>query len=564
MKNKKFSLSLFKRLLLIVLVVLSCSANAQGQLLPILKQEAEKNLEILKKEKIPAYYISYRVTDETMYVTGSSFGELTGVKNNNQHNRFLHIVIRVGNRTFDNTHDGTWGGNAGRTFGMVLPYEDDPTAIRMALWQNTESLYKKAAQSYEEQKAKLATQIANKDTSPDFSLEKREQYSARIPKQTKIYFDTKEFAGKLKQYTLGFCQNKDLIEGNAIAKATLRTISFADTEGASIAQYSADYIISLYAMTMAPDGMNLPLYKSYYASSPEKLPSDKDVQKDATTISDMLAQLRNAPLADPYNGPALLSANAAGVFFHEFFGHRVEGTRMKQETDAQTFKNKVGELILAPDMNVTFDPTLQTYKSLPLSGHYLFDDEGVRGQRVEVVKDGILKSFLMARTELTGFPNSNGHARATPVEFPVTRQSNMIIESNTPKSTSSLRELFKEELRSQKLPFGYWFKEVSGGFTVTNRFMPNAFNVTPLIVYKVYAGEQPDELVRGVNMIGTPLAIFSKIIACGNDYEVFNGFCGAESGSIPVACVAPSILVKSVETQKQNTSQQQPYLLPRP
>lgn len=563
MKNKKRSLSFVERLLLIVLVVFPCQAGAQSQLLPILKQEAEKNLEILKKEKIPAYYISYRVTDETTYLTGSSFGELTGVKADN-HNRFLHIVIRVGDRSFDNTHDGSWGGNAGRTWGMALPYKDDPLAIRLALWQNTENLYKKAAQSYEEQKAKLATQVANKDTSPDFSIEKREQYTDRIPKNPKIYFDTKEFNNKLKQYTRDFCQNKDLVEGSAMAKATIKTISFADTEGASISQHSSDYVLSLYAMTMAPDGMNLPLYKSYYAASPEGLPSDKEVISDASAISNMLVQLRNAPLADPYNGPALLSANAAGVFFHEFFGHRVEGTRMKQETDAQTFKNKVGEPILSQDMNVTFDPTLKTYKSLPLSGYYIFDDEGVRGQRVEVVKDGMLKSFLMGRTELSGFSHSNGHARAMPVEFPVTRQSNMIVESSTPKSSSDLRELFKEELRTQHLPFGYWFKEVSGGFTVTNRFMPNAFNVTPLIVYKVYASEQPDELVRGVNMIGTPLAIFSKIMACGNDYAVFNGYCGAESGSIPVACVAPSILVKSVETQKQNASQQQPYLLPRP
>jgi predicted Zn-dependent protease len=65
-------------------------------------------------------------------------------------------------------------------------------------------------------------------------------------------------------------------------------------------------------------------------------------------------------------------------------------------------------------------------------------------------------------------------------------------------------------------------------------------------------------------MVGTPLAMFSQIEACGQTYRIFNGVCGAESGSVPVSCVAPALLVKQIETQKRAKSQSQPPLLPKP
>jgi predicted Zn-dependent protease len=267
-----------------------------------------------------------------------------------------------------------------------------------------------------------------------------------------------------------------------------------------------------------------------------------------------LEALQVAPVVEPYSGPALLSGEATGVFFHEIFGHRVESARMKSQNDAQTFKNKVGQLVLNKDLSVIFDPTITSYNGFVLSGSYKYDDEGMKSKRVVVVNKGILTDFLAGRTPIEGFLNSNGHGRAQIGANPVARQSNLLLESERIFTEPELRKLFVEELKNENLEFGYFFMEVSGGFTSTGRIQPNAFNVTPLEVYKVYADGKPDELVRGINLVGTPLAMFSEIEAVGGKYGLFTGTCGAESGSVPVASVCPMMFVKKIEIQKKAKS----------
>ena len=195
---------------------------------------------------------------------------------------------------------------------------------------------------------------------------------------------------------------------------------------------------------------------------------------------------------------------AAGVFFHEIFGHRVEGQRLRQETDGQTFKKKTGEPVLPDFLNVYMDPTIDRYKSREINGHYKYDDEGVKGQKVVLVENGILKNFLMSRVPIEGFPSSNGHGRAATGMNPAARQSNLIIESTQGKSENELRQILRDELVRQSKEYGYYFASVTGGFTQTGRYSPNVFNVTPNEVYRVYADGRPDELVRGVDLVGTP------------------------------------------------------------
>jgi predicted Zn-dependent protease len=120
------------------------------------------------------------------------------------------------------------------------------------------------------------------------------------------------------------------------------------------------------------------------------------------------------------------------------------------------------------------------------------------------------------------------------------------------------------EAKKQGKQFGLFFEDISGGFTLTTRDSPQAFQVTPIMVYKVYVDGKPDELVRGVDLIGTPLTSFSKIVAASDKLEVFNGFCGAESGYVPVSAVAPSILTTQIEVQKKAKSSERMPILPAP
>lgn len=548
---------------LIAATLFCSSAFAQKPLEQILEQEAKRNLEKLSKEPIPAYYISYRVYEPTIESAVSIFGELQN--KTSSHNRYIRATIRVGSPEQDNTREIKEGYNQRSMYtNFDLPLDDNEDAIRLFLWNNTDKLYKDVVGSYEKVKANINAKVASEDKSPDFSSEEREQYKEKEIPFSNLKVKPEEFEERINLYSGTFEENPDIVNSQAAYEVKLLRSYFADTEGASIVQNNISYRLDVFAYTIADDGMQLPLFKSYYAENIKELPDDKTILKDIDNMSQTLSALKVAPLADSYSGPALLSSEAAGVFFHEFLGHRVEGSRMKRESDSQAFKKKIGEDIMNKDISLFFDPSIRKYKDIILSGGYIFDDEGVRGQRVNIIENGKLVNFLMSRTPIEGMPKSNGHGRGEINADPVTRQSNMIIESASPKSDKELKDMLKEELKKQNKPYGYLFSQVSGGFTQTGRYSPNAFNVTPLIVYRVFADDKPDELVRGVNMIGTPLSIFSQITACGKDLGVFNGYCGAESGRVPVSCVAPSVFVTLVETQKQAKSQAQPPILSRP
>src|SRR5207249_12227004 len=142
-------------------------------------------------------------------------------------------------------------------------------------------------------------------------------------------------------------------------------------------------------------GMELPLYKSYFANKPEDFPSDETILADAREMRATLEKMRTAPLVDPYTGPAILSGRASAVFFHEIFGHRIEGHRQKNTNEGQTFKKKIGQQILPPFLSVYFDPQQKKYAGTSLMGCYAFDDEGVKARRVDVVENGIFEKFLM-------------------------------------------------------------------------------------------------------------------------------------------------------------------------
>lgn len=536
---------------------------AQDPLLDIMKTEIERNHRILKEQPVPAYYMNYRVHDTETYLIRGALGALTNSDYN--HNRQYAHGMRVGDHKTDNR--GQIGGNSFMYMmggGNHLILENDPITIRTVLWEQTDQIYKNAVQEYEKLKANKAVKTASEDKSDDFSVEKAEQYYEKPIQLKDFKFNAKIWEEKIKKYSQVFADNKDILSGDAILQVEIIRKYFVDSDGAAIVENHPAFRLFLQTNAMAEDGMDLPLHKSYFARDLKDLPSDAQVIADATEMSRMTSALKKAPLVESFSGPAILTAEAAGVFFHEIFGHRIEGARLKQENDAQTFKKKVGEQVLPKDFTMFFDPQLKKFEKTPLNGSYVFDDEGVRGQKVVIVEDGILKSFLMSRTPIDGFPNSNGHGRGMLMMNPVTRQSNMIIKSTHPKSEKELRTLLVEEIKRAGLDYGYLFGQVSGGFTQTGRYSPNAFNVTPLVVYRIYADERPDELVRGVNLVGTPLAMFSQIEACGDEYAIFNGMCGAESGTIPVACVSPALFVKMVETQKKVNRSIQPPLLERP
>jgi predicted Zn-dependent protease len=224
----------------------------------------------------------------------------------------------------------------------------------------------------------------------------------------------------------------------------------------------------------------------------------------------------------------------------------------------------LGKPILPSFLSVVDDPTMASLNGSALSGHYLFDDEGQPAERVDLVDNGVLKDFLMSRQPIASFAESNGHGRAQTGRMPTGRQGNLIVTSTKTVPDSELRDMLKAEAKKQGKPYGLFFEDISSGFAVTTRRSPQAFQVIPLVVYRVYVDGRPDELVRGVSIVGTPLAALSRIVATGDKQDIFNGECGAESGTIPVSAVAPAMLVSEIETQRQAQGTTRPPIVPPP
>lgn len=560
---------LLKQLMLsaaLLLMFVPQSIIAQENLPDIMSSELERNMEALKNQEVPPYYINYRVDDILSFYIKASFGDL--IKSKETKERLLTTMVRVGNNELDNFHEIRESGGFGFYFPggdrVYLPIENNENAIRQILWLQTDKKYKEATDKYAKVKANIAVKVEEEDKSSDFSIEKAYQYYEPPIEPEDIKFDTKKWEEKVKLYSKIFLDDPDILKGDAYIRYKVERKYFVSSEGGKIVQNMVYIRLFIRGSIKADDGMVLPLNKTYFAYSTDGLPDDLEVMNDVKKLVKKLKLLKDAPVVEPYAGPALLSGPASGVFFHEIFGHRIEGQRQKSVSDGQTFKKKVGEKVLPDHLSIIMDPTIDNYNETDLNGYYKYDDEGILAQKVVVVKDGVLEQFLMSRCPIENFPNSNGHGRAEPGRQPVTRQSNLLVVTTNPLPMEKLRSMLIEETKKQNKEYAYLFQSVVGGFTMTGRYLPNSFNVTPTEVYRIYVDGRPDELVRGVDLVGTPLAMFSQIREVGDTPEVFTGTCGAESGRVPVTAISPAIFVEQIEMQKKSKSQEKSPILPRP
>lgn len=531
-------------------------------LLVTMRQELLRSIDDLKAQPTPPYFLSYEISESQSVSVRGAYGTI--LSSNESRSRLLNIDLRIGDHTFDNTHPIRGGRQffafADRVSFSPVPVEDDPEAIRQILWYQTDRQYKQALEHYTRAKANSEVKVAPEDASADFSKELAEKYTQPVVKFT---VDRSDWEKRIRKYTAPFAAYSDIYDGEAALSVEGETRWSVNTEGSELQTSSAYYRLFLSAYVKADDGMELPRYESYISFTPEGLPDDATVMKDVEKMIADLHALKQAPVADPFTGPAILSGRSSGVFFHEVFGHRIEGHRQKDEEEGQTFKKKVGEKILPDSFSVYFDPTQRRLGNTELAGYYLYDNEGVKARRVDVVKDGVFENFLMSRSPIAGFDRSNGHGRNQPGFQVVARQSNLVVTTSKPVSRDALKRMLIEQIKQQNTPFGLLFDDIEGGFTITQRVIPNAFTVLPIMVYRIYPDGR-EELVRGVDLIGTPLTVFSKILAADDDVKVFNGVCGAESGWVPVSASSPDILISQIETQKKEKAQERAPILPAP
>ena len=526
-------------------------------LLQIMKSELDRAKKDLAKSDPAPYFLSYTIYDQDQILIAASYGGL--LTDTAERKRTADVTMRVGTPELDNTHGQSR--QSGMTSGP-LPLNDDSDAIARSLWELTDRAYKRAAPSYLNVKTNTAVQAEEEDKSPDFS--KADPTIHVGERLTDPPFDREAWKGEVRRLSGAFRKYPDVYFATVLLQISSSNSRMVSSEGAEIATPSGSARLLIEAQTRADDGMDLLRVETFQAPLASGLPSETDIAAKIEKMATDLKSLRAAPVAEPYDGPALLSGRAAAVFFHEVLGHRLEGHRQRDEEEGQTFTKKVGQEVLPKFLSVMDDPTMRELDGVKLSGTYEFDSEGTPAQRVEVIENGILKNFLMSRMPIKNFDNSNGHGRNQPGLMPTGRQGNLVVSSTQSVPESEMREKLIELVKKEGKPYGLYFDDIQGGFTLTTRSLPQAFQVLPVIVYKVYPDGRPDELVRGVDIVGTPLAALTRIITTGDKQHVFNGICGAESGSVPVSAVAPAMLFSEMEVQKRAHGHDRPPILPAP
>ncbi len=514
--------------------------NASEVIFQAFHEEMNRSLRDLKTEDFPApYYINYQIRHNRHVEVTGSLGAL--VDSREEEKRHLFVDVRVGNPKFDSSTPGSHDHNV----RQLIPLDNDLKSLKRALWYETDIRYKQAVMNLLRKKGRRFSGVES-FTLANFSSGNAP--TVRVDAVEPVQVDVSAWEDTVRRVSERFTRYPG-IEKSSVRIAFDRNLRYyLDSEGNRIEDGQHHYKVVLETWTKSDSGSQIHDQDTIYFSSPENFPSEHELNARADALMEETQSLRKAPRMEPYVGPAVFSPEAAAVLFHEAIGHRLEGDRLRLSSDGKTFIRKIGRQILPSFVNVIDDPRMRQSFGEDLLGHYLYDDQGQKSEQVVLVEKGVLKNFLLSRTPVAGFSRSNGHGRSDGVKYPFSRMGNVIVRSDKTLDADALKRSLLEEVRRQNKPYGLMIRKMISGETITDTKQFQVFKGKPLTLYKVYPDGR-EELVRGVEFVGTPLSMISKIIAMGDDLTVTNGFCVAESGAVPVSSQTASILLSEVELQ---------------
>ncbi|HII61161.1 TldD/PmbA family protein [Pyrococcus horikoshii] len=268
-------------------------------------------------------------------------------------------------------------------------------------------------------------------------------------------------------------------------------------------------------------------WKSFGGTGGWEIVEKIDFEHWANFVSKKAVSLLSARSPPSGEMQVIMDPELAGVFIHEALGHASEADAVKQEESI--LAGMLGKRIAVEELTVVDDPTLPGK-----FGSYIYDDEGIPGKRVEIIRDGVLVNYLNDR-ETSSLLNlePNGHGRAQSYSHvPLVRMSNTYIEPGDWR--------FEEILDEVK--FGVYMIGDKGGQVdvASGNFMFAAKEG-----YLVENGEIKGHL-RDVALSGNILSALREIKAIGNDLKIeFPGFCG-KGQWVPVDDGGPHVLTKAI------------------
>ncbi len=545
------------------LLALLATAQADPPSIEVaLSDELGRAMAVFEERGEPPYYVALAVEERENTRIAATAGTI--MSSDRQQAAHLDVELRVGSPDLDSTHPlrGMSSLRDDSRRSVDLPVDaGEAYALRHAVWKELDARWRDAVERIVVVRSNQTVKVEEEIVAPDFELRE-----PTVDRQEVVFqgVDIDAWEQTLARVSSRLEASPRVHQSRAVLQVENLRETFVDTEGTRLVHGGAWVRVGVSVGATAADGDELSIDRILSYRSVEQLPDEATLLDLADQARDLLVAQLDAPRGEPYSGPVLLDGRAAAVFFHEVLGHRVEGHRMKLDHEGKTFLEYVGRPILPSFIDIYDDPSLRVLAGEELNGFYAYDDEGVPAQRAEIVQDGVFQGFLMARSPLPDFPHTNGHGRRSTGKAPTSRMGNTIIEASQTVTRDELRAMLLREVRDQGLEYGLYIEEIAGGFTMTGRVLPNAFNVRAITSWKVYADGRPDELIRGVDLVGTPLVAFGNIVAAGDDQGVFNGTCGAGSGWVPVSAVSPTLLLREVELQLKEKGEDRPPLLPKP
>ncbi len=520
-------------------------AAASDPMLHAMQQELDREVPLLLLPGMQRpYFVEYRLDDYNTYEALANYGALTREESN--HQRVVRVTVRIGDATIDSS--------SGRGDGVVelAPEDNDPAALRYALWITTDQAYKGALRAYAAKQAALK-RFEKPPTEKDFATAQAEIHLEPL---VKLELDKAEWKRRIADASGAFLAEPalkqtaaDIQYSSANVRGVVVNEYLVNTEGTVLRQGYGGYNASISVGTQAADGMRLSRDNGTTAVRASELEGAEAFHKRAVVDVETLEALRHAPLADAedYHGPVLFSGDAATDVLNHLFVPNVEADRPEMGTTARTvgaYQSSFRAKVLPEFMNVVDDPRRKTFEGKELLGSYAVDDEGVPAQAVDVVEHGKLMNYLVSRTPIRDFPTSNGHGRAAPGQAAHARASVMVFTSTAPVKDAELHAkliaMAKEQGRD------VYEVETLGG------------ELVPRMLYRVH----PDgtrELVRGA--IFDELdnrSLRSDVVAAGETLYVQESL-----GALPQTTIGPAMLFDDIEVKRATEEQQKlPYYAP--
>jgi predicted Zn-dependent protease len=490
------------------------------------------------------YFIEYRLDDVAVWEAVASYGALTEEQSSRQ--RIVRVTIRIGDNQIDSSSSRGDGSLA------LAPTDDNPEAIRSCLWTATDEAYKNALRAYSAKQASLK-RFEAPPTEKDFAPAKavvnlgplvaldidRTEWKRRIVEASGLYASTPEVNASAADVQYSTAN----VRGMAVNRYLI------DTEGTIVRNGYTGYAANISVGGQAADGMELTRENGTVGVTAKELESASAFRSRAIDDLKSLEALRNAPVvsAEDYHGPVLFSGDAAADVLDSLFIPNVEANRPEMGTTARTqgaYTSSFHARVLPDFLNATDDPLTATFASHSLLGAYTVDDEGVPAQKVDVAVNGKLENYLIGRTPIRDFPESNGHGRASLAQAAHSHSGVMIFQSTHPVAAADMNARLLAMAKDQDR--NVYAVETLGGA------------LAPRLLYLVH----PDgtrQLVRGAvfDELDTR-SLRSDIIAAGDDEYVANSL-----GAIPTTTIAPSLLFDDIGVKRATLEQQKlPYYAP--